>query len=256
MKKLSLIGLGLWNEKDITKRGLEKARESDVIYLENYTSDLPGTKKEKIEEEIGKRVQPANRKFIEDGKILLHAKSNHIALLVPGDPLIATTHTDLLLRAKKMDIKTEVIHNSSIYSAIGETGLQIYKFGKTATVTFWKPNYKPESFYNTLKENKKRGLHTLLLLDLEKTKEKYLSPREAIRTLLEIEKKKKEEIFTEETDTVAVSRLGSPKRKIKYGKAKNVAQEKFEPPSSLIIPGELHEMEKKYLEQFKISKED
>lgn len=256
MRKITLIGLGLWDEKDITQRGIEKAREADIIYLENYTSDLPGTTIEKLEEKIGKKVQPANRHFVETGKIMMHAESNHLALLVPGDPLIATTHTDLMLRARKRDIKTEIIHNSSIYSAIAETGLQIYKFGKTATVTFWKSNYKPKSFYDTLKQNKERGLHTLLLLDLEKSENKYLSPKEAIKTLLEIEREKKEEVFTEETNTVIASRLGSPNREIKYGKAGKLLEEEVKPPSSLIVPGKLHEMEKRYLEIFQVDQND
>jgi len=257
MKKLSLIGLGLWNEKDLTKRALEEIEKADVVYLENYTSKLPGTTKQKLEQETGKKIQLANRKFIEGGKILLNAKSNHVALLVPGDPLIATTHTDILLRAKKQDIKTEVIHNTSIYNAVTETGLQIYKFGKTATVTFWKPNYEPKSFYKTLKQNKERGLHTLLLLDLEKTKDKYLSPQEAIRTLLEIEKQEQKEVFTEETEVVIASKLGSPEREIKYGKAKEIGKEtEIKPPASLIVPGELHPLEEEYLQQFKVNKGD
>jgi len=256
MRKITLIGLGLWDEKDITQRGIEKAREADIVYLENYTSDLPGTTVKKLEEKIGKKVQLANRHFIETGKIMVHAESNHLALLVPGDPLIATTHTDLLLRAKKRDIKTDIVHNASIYSAIAETGLQIYKFGKTTTVTFWKPNYKPKSFYETIKQNKERGLHTLLLLDLDKRKKEYLSPKEAIKTLLEIEKEKKQDIVTEKTNLVIASRLGSPKRKIKYGEAEKLLEEKVEPPSSLIVPGELHEMEKKYLDIFRVDQND
>ena len=46
-----------------------------------------------------------------------------IAFLVVGDPFCATTHTDVFLRATKLGIMVEVIHNSSIVNAIGCTGL-------------------------------------------------------------------------------------------------------------------------------------
>jgi len=37
----------------------------------------------------------------------------------------ATTHTDLLLRAKERGIGTKVIHNASIINAVGCCGLQV-----------------------------------------------------------------------------------------------------------------------------------
>ena len=58
-------------------------------------------------------------------EILRDARDKNIALLVAGDPFAATTHTDLILRAKQMNIKTRVIHNASIFNAIGCCGLQL-----------------------------------------------------------------------------------------------------------------------------------
>ena len=49
---LYLVGLGLWDEKDITLRGLELARKADQVYFESYTDLLGGTTKEKLEKEI------------------------------------------------------------------------------------------------------------------------------------------------------------------------------------------------------------
>ena len=40
------------------------------------------------------------------------AKDNNIGFLVVGDPLCATTHIDLILRAKKLNIIIEIIHNT------------------------------------------------------------------------------------------------------------------------------------------------
>jgi len=42
---LSLIGLGLFYEKDLTLRGLEKAKNADKIYAEFYTSKWYGNVK-------------------------------------------------------------------------------------------------------------------------------------------------------------------------------------------------------------------
>ncbi|OXB71585.1 UNVERIFIED_CONTAM: hypothetical protein H355_004180 [Colinus virginianus] len=37
---LTLIGLGLCDEKDITARGLEEVQKADIVYLEAYTAIL------------------------------------------------------------------------------------------------------------------------------------------------------------------------------------------------------------------------
>jgi diphthine synthase len=79
----------------------------------------------------------------------------------------ATTHTDLVLRAWKRKIPTEVIHNASIMNAIGCTGLQLYSFGHTVSIPFWTESWKPDSFYDRIKANKQLGLHTLCLLDIK-----------------------------------------------------------------------------------------
>ena len=42
----------------------------------------------------------------------------------------ATTHTDLELRARALNISTKVIHNASIMNAVGACGLQLYRYGE------------------------------------------------------------------------------------------------------------------------------
>ncbi len=248
MKKITLIGLGLHDPEDLTLKGLRKAKEADLVYLENYTSHLPGATKEKYEEKIGKRIQYADRDFVEKGNIFMYAESNTIALLVPGDPMVATTHADLIIRARERNIKTEIIHNASIYSAIGETGLQIYKFGKTTTMPFWKGEYKPTSFYDVIKNNKERGLHTLVLLDIEKEKGRYLTADKALQRIIEMKK----QACNEETEVAIVAQLGSPKQEIKYGKIKELVNQPLPPaPHTIIVPGTLHKKEEEYLEAYK-----
>jgi diphthine synthase len=114
----------------------------------------------------GKEIITADREKVEQGadEILERAKETDVAFLVVGDPFGATTHTDLLLRAKKLSIPCQVVHNASILNAVGACGLQLYSFGETVSIPFWTDTWRPISFFDKICENKKRGLHTLCLL--------------------------------------------------------------------------------------------
>lgn len=79
----------------------------------------------------------------------------------------ATTHTDILLRARALNIPYQVIHNASIVNAVGTCGLQLYNFGQTVSLPFFTDNWKPDSWYDKIAENSKLGMHTLVLLDIK-----------------------------------------------------------------------------------------
>lgn len=240
---LYFIGLGLGNEKDITINGLEAIKKCDVAYLESYTSIL-GYTKEQLEKFCNKKIISANRNLVEsdNNDIIKNAKNKNVALLVFGDPLVATTHIDLLLRARKEGIKCSVIHNASIISAVGATGLQAYKFGRTASIPF--DNENVEAPYEALSSNLNLGLHTLFLLDLAPEEEKFMSVNDAIRYLLKTELRMNQEIFSEKISCVGCARIGSESQIIKYGSAKALLNKDFgKPPHCLIVPGNLHFME-------------
>ena len=244
---LYFIGLGLNNEKDITVNGLEAIKKCDVVYLENYTSVL-NCKKEDLERFYGKKIILARRNLVEadNNEILENAKAKNIAFLVAGDSLVATTHIDLFLRAKKEEIKCYVIHNSSIISAVGVTGLQVYKFGKITSIPLENENI--ETPYDALKDNLKLGLHTLFLLDLNPEEEKFMGINDAIRYLLKVELKRNERIFFEKTLCVGCARIGSENQVIKAGSAKDLIKHNFgKPVHCLIVPGKLHFMEEEGL---------
>jgi diphthine synthase len=82
-------------------------------------------------------------------------------------PARATTHTDIILRARALGIPTRVIHNASIINAVGACGLQLYNFGQTVSLVFFTQTWKPASFYDRVKENSDLGMHTLVLLDIK-----------------------------------------------------------------------------------------
>ena len=248
---LSIIGIGLSDEKDITVKGLEIIRKSDAVYLENYTSIL-NVPVEKLEKFYNKKIILADRTLIEqkaEETILKDAKTKNVALLVVGDALSATTHTDLIKRAREKNIAVKIIHNASILTAVGETGLQLYKFGKTTSIPFPEKNYQPETAYDVIRENQKNDLHTLVLLDLRPNENKFMAANEAIGILLKIENKRKGKIFTEKTKIIACARVGSDDLIIKYGTAEKIRNIDFgKPVHCLIVPAKkLHFAEEEFL---------
>jgi diphthine synthase len=248
---LYIIGIGLSDANDITLKGLETVKKCSRIFLESYTSVMqcPVAELEKV---YGKNITLANRTLVESKaeEIIIPAKDSDVAFLVMGDPLVATTHIDLFLRAKKEGVEIKIIHNASIVSAIGATGLQVYKFGKTASIPFSQGNYMPETPYNILQENQKNSAHTLLLLDLKPEENKFMTIADAISYLLKIEERSKKSVFTESTLCIGCARIGSSSQKISVGTAKELLKVDFGAPvHALIVPGKLHFLEEEALKE-------
>ncbi|KAI5123835.1 hypothetical protein M0805_009127 [Coniferiporia weirii] len=162
-----VIGLGLCDEKDITVRGLEAVRKSSRVYLEAYTSILM-VQKERLEEFYDRAVILADREMVEleSDEILRDADKEDVSLLVVGDLFGATTHTDMILRARALGIPTRVIHNASIMNAIGACGLQLYNFGQAVSPVFFTETWNPDSFYDRIKEDSDLWIHTLMPLGI------------------------------------------------------------------------------------------
>lgn len=120
-----------------------------------------------------------------DSDAILHdADKQDVSFLVVGDPFgyvlpsfplfsdmrptkSATTHIDIVLRARAKHVPVRIIHNASIMNAVGASGLQLYTFGQTVSLVFFTESWKPDSFYDRIKENSDLGLHTLVLLDIK-----------------------------------------------------------------------------------------
>lgn len=60
---LFVIGLGLGDEKDITVRGLEYVQSCEMLFLEHYTSILPGVDVKRLEQFYGKTITLAGDNF-------------------------------------------------------------------------------------------------------------------------------------------------------------------------------------------------
>lgn len=271
---LYLIGLGLSYESDVTVRGLETIKKCKRVYLEAYTSILMAANQESLEAFYGREIILADRELVEGGsdKILENADEDDVAFLVVGDPFGATTHTDLIIRARELNIKVEAIHNASVMNAVGACGLQLYQFGQTVSLVFFTETWKPDSFYNKIMENRRIGLHTLLLLDI-KVKEqsienmargkliyeppRYMNIETAASQLLEIEEVRQEKAYTPNTPCVAISRLGSPEQTFKAGTLQELSEyNSGEPLHSLVMLGrQVHDLELEYLYEYVDNKE-
>ncbi|XP_063674660.1 diphthine methyl ester synthase-like [Bolinopsis microptera] len=274
---LYLIGLGLGDVTDITVKGLETVRKCDKVFLEAYTSLLLNSELDTLEKYYDKEITIADREMVESESelILDPALTQDVAFLVVGDPLGATTHTDIILRAIEKGISYRVIHNASIMNAVASTGLQLYNFGDTVSICFWKENWKPTSFVDKIIKNLRNGLHVLCLLDI-RVKEidwskmvrgnkvyeppSYMSVNTAIEQILEIIKDGDncdKEFLSEDTLCVGIARLGTEGQVIKSGTLKRMATEDFgKPLHSLCIVGKLHALEADMLRHFAVDKND
>jgi len=246
--ELIFVGLGLFDEKDISLRGVEEMKRANTVFAEFYTSMMPGLSIQKLKEIAGKEIKIVSRRTLEeeDGKPLLQeAKKGKVAFLVPGDPLIATTHVDLRIRAEKQGIKTRVIHGASIVSAVvGLSGLQNYKYGRSVTIPFPEKGFVSETPYKVILENRVIGLHTLCYLDIKAEEQRYMTIEEGLRSLLDMEKRKKAHVITLSTLVLGVARAGSDNPIVKAGYVGDVMNHYFgDPPHTLVFPAKLHFME-------------
>ncbi len=247
---LVFVGLGL-SGGGLSLEGLEVASRADVVYGEFYTSLVPGFDVDWLEGEIGNSVNVLDRGGVEEDpdRIIEDARDKLVVFLVPGDPMIATTHVDLRLRAMDEGIETRIVHGASIETAaVGEAGLQSYKFGKSATLPFSEKH--SEAPYEVLEKNQELGLHTLFLLDIEAEKERYLTANNAIDYLLKLEDELNRNVFTEDNLAIVVARADSQDCEVEADIAKNLTEKDFgSPPHVLIVPGELHFMEGEALQK-------
>jgi diphthine synthase len=244
MQTLSFIGLGLNDEKGLTIEGLEEAKKCKTVFVEFYTNLMPRLNLQRLESMVGKKIQVLNRTQLEDegGRELIGAaQSGNVALLVPGDPMIATTHVSLRLILSKIGIESRIIHAASIMSAIcGECGLQSYKFGKAVTIPFDDP--LPKSVLDTISDNSVRGLHTLLLLDVEASKNKQLTITQALTKMV------KAKPDMQHLLVVGAARLGAIDEKVRASRIRTLIDEDFgDPPHSIVAVGRLHFMEREAL---------
>lgn len=208
---LFLVGAGL-SEGGLTEEAVELLkRESVKVYAERYTGWF-GDRIPELERRLGKKISVLERSGLEDKitSLIELAAKDDIALLVAGDPLVATTHKIACIEAKDAGVKVQVIHSSSIVgAAMGECGLDFYRFGQICTIPTWSEHYKPVSFYETVEKNTKSNLHSILLLDFDQ-EVGSIQPSYAADILVQAEKRYKKGIIKPSTKLIVLHNLSLP----------------------------------------------
>ena len=243
---LWLIGLGLHDVRGMTVAGRDAARSCGKLYAEFYTAIL-STPHAELEAFLGKAVEKLDRLGVEKGadRLLAEARTGDVGLLVAGDPMAATTHTDLLVRARAAGVAVHVLHAPSILSAApGLLGLQHYKFGRTTTLVRPQGSWNPTSPFDAVAENHARGLHTLVLLDIQADVGYFMRSDEGIRILLDLARRTGASWFNEATQVGVVARAGSAEPGRWTGPAGALAKLDAGPPlHCIVVPGALHDVE-------------
>ncbi|WP_436935776.1 diphthine synthase [Halovenus marina] len=240
---LSFVGLGLFDERSITLRGRDVLQTADSAFAEWYTSKLAGADLDTLEAFHDITIEMCDRAGVEQHPepILNAADDGEAVFLTAGDTMISTTHVDLRLRAHEQGIDTQVIHGTTAQTAASSlTGLQNYRFGKATTLPFAETHGGvPDSVIETIADNRERDLHTLVYLDIDGETERFMSGDTAAGLL------------ADHLDMVGVvvGQAGSPDPTVRAGSLTALAEESFGPPLHLlIIPGDLHPLERDALE--------
>ncbi len=240
---LVFIGLGL-SIKHLTIEAIKYLNIVDKIIVDTYTGITEGFDQEFIKL-IGraKEIVFASRSDLEGeaiNKLVEEARHKNIAILVSGDPFIATTHDAIRVEALRRGVKVVVVNGLTIYSlAVSRTGLQVYRFGKTVTLVY--PDYfKPYSTIEAIYDNLNRNLHTLVLLDFRRDENKYMSIPEAIDILLDLDEK---DILANVVG-VGLARIGFNDEYIVADKLAHLRNKEYpKPPHAIIVVAKPHPIE-------------
>lgn len=241
-----IIGVGL-NTKQLTLEALTVIKECTEIYIDNYTNIFSVGNIAELEEIIGKEIVSLNRTELEQEKRFLKDGS---CLLVIGNPFSATTHYTLIEEANKKNIKTKIISGISIFNYRGISGLFEYKFGKTTSIVYPEGNYKPISFYDNIIDNLKINAHTLCLLDIKTTQNRFMSVSEACQILEEIDNEKDKQLTV--AVCVALCGIAGNNQEIitfDFKDYKNIKSKSF--PQTLIICAKLNDFERDGINEYR-----
>ena len=234
---LYIIGLGL-NVNGVSLEGFGIVKKCKKVYLESYTVEFPYSIKE-LEKVIGKNVDVLDRAGVESDRLVRESKKEDVCLLVYGAPLFATTHMTLIKDCKSARVKFKIVYASSVFDAIAECGLQLYKFGKISSMPKWVKNFEPMSFLDYVIENLKINAHSLILVDIG------LKFEDALKELVESLNVKCLKI----NKILVCSQLGV-NGKFYYGSVEELKEKKIKAPFCFVIPGKMHFAEEEVVKSF------
>jgi diphthine synthase len=257
---LTFVGLGLYDERSVTVEGREAIAAADRVVAEFYTSRLVGATVDDVEAFHGVDVEVLDREGVEsDPAFVADAAEADVVFLTAGDPMVSTTHVDLRLRAREAGVDTRVVHGvTAATAAAGLTGLQNYRFGKATTLPFEDVHGGagvPDSALDTIRENRERGLHTLVYLDIKVGERATDRPGAApdVDGDFMTASHAADLLAGPLSDPlgVAVARAGSPDPVVAADRLSALADRSFGPPLHLlVVPGDVHHLEADALAAF------
>lgn len=243
-------GLGPGYQAEILRGILARSKK---VYVETYTVPNSRWLLEYARSNAMGEVVEADRSMLEEGiySIVEEARSMTVTILVPGDPLIATTHRSILAAAAEAGVDYQVFPGvSGVCAAKALSLLEYYKFGRTVTVPGPWTASKPYSVLGYIYDNACIGLHTLLLLDVSPAGEQ-LSPSDAARILLELEGEAGLDALVA-SSVIVVEKAGYPEGRVRvYEELRSLVlgEESWSSPSSMILPGELTPIDVEVIER-------
>ena len=241
-------GLGPGYETGIVGDLVSRA---DKVYVETYTLAGSGWLLSWARRLAGERVVEAPRSLLEEGSrgVIEEARHSLVVVLVPGDPLVATTHRSLIVEAERLGVPWRVVPGvSGVCAAKTRSLLDFYKFGRTVTVPGPWRGVKAYSVIEYILANACAGLHTLLLLDVEPGGRGQLDPGEAARVILSLARDLGVEGFLAGAPVIVVERAGLPGERASMYRLGEVPVEGWRTPSSMALPGPLNPVEREALE--------
>jgi diphthine synthase len=253
VSELWFVGLGLDDERGLSRRALEVLRASEV-FAEEYTAAAPPWTLDRLAAELGRPVVRLDRARLEAETPVLEAlaRSERVALLVVGDPFAATTHVALRLAAERAGHRWKYLPNASVLTAAaGFLGFMPYRFGRIVSLPLPAPSFAPSSPLERIAENRSRSLHTLLLLDLRPDEGRYLTAGEALGLLRE--RDPRGDVLAEEDPIAVAARVGRDDAAGFFGPFRSLRAAEFGPPMhAIVVPSaELHFEERAALERFR-----
>jgi diphthine synthase len=247
MGELVFVGAGLGDERDLPPRSLEALRECARLFAEEYTSELATGTLGRLETILGRPIERIGRAELEAERTVLDALAvaSKVALLVAGDPFVATTHVHLRVAAEKAGHRWRYLPGPSVLTAaVSLLGLMHYRFGRVVSLPFADPGFDPVSPFEAIGRNRAADSHTLVLLDLRPTERRYLGAADALARF-DAERSAVARVDAS-TEFGVVARVGRPDAAAWWGSRTALAGTEFGSPlHALIVPApELHFQER------------
>jgi len=253
MSVLWFVGLGLEDERGLSRHALDVLRSSEV-FSEEYTAVAAPGSIERLGVELGRPVTKLRRAQVEGETEILRAldRSAQVALVVVGDPFAATTHVSLRLAAEKAGHTWKYLPNASILvAAAGFLGLSHYRFGRTVSLPFPAPGFEPRSPLEQMAANRAGDLHTLVLLDLAPEIGRFLLAGEAMAILRQ--RDPSGQVVADDDLLAVAARVGRASAAGFFGPFRELRGRDFGPPlHTLVVPARrLHFEEQAALDRFR-----